>query len=292
MGGLAIGCGYVCAITTLVKWFPHRKGLVTGVAVAGYGSGAIFVSALIESLLSSGWGVLDVVRSIGLICGPIVLVGGLMMFVPPGDGEQVATFDRRKLLRDRRFWTLFLAFLLGNLPGLMIIGNLKPIGLSMGNSLATAGLAISVLAVGNTLGRVVWGYLFDHLGGRRSVIASLCLILISVLAMLMAGDCAWAFLGASLLVGLGFASCLVLYAAEVAKRYGSAVMGSVYSVVLLAHGIAAMVGAPLGGLSRDRTGSFMPALVAAAVFAAAGLGVYLLLDRSQSPTPGGHAGRD
>lgn len=278
LGGMAIGFGYPAAMAAPARWFPERRGLITGVVVGGYGGGAMIATALYEWLLASGLGVREVLLRVGVGYGALVILCGLLLAAPVGEAATPrAESNRLGLLRDRRFWRLFLAFFCGNLPGLLVIGNLKPLGVSLGVSPAVAALAIVVLSAGNSGGRVLWGALFDVLGARRAVTASLLLVLGAGVLMMAGGGRAWIFLTAALLTGLGFASCLVLHAAQVMRTWGTERFGSVYGVVMLAHGAGALLGPPLGGVSHDLLGSYLPGLGLSLAVAAAGLAAYRLL---------------
>lgn len=281
LGGLGIGCGYVCPIATAVKWFPQHKGLVCGLAVAGYGGGAIILANLAQWLLNNGWEVLNIFRCVGIIYGPIVMLAGMFLFIPREQIKQnVYRFRRVTLLRDLRFWQLFVAMFCGTLPGLMINGNLKPIGLSFGLSSGAATAAISFFAVGSASGRVLWGFVNDRLGGSRSAVLALSLIAVSSMAVTAGKGIGPAFLVTSLFVGLCYGSSFSLYPAQVAEIYGARVMGTVYSMVMLAHGLAAEIGPGLGGLVFDLTNSFLPALFIGCAVAAGGLAGYAYLGRT------------
>lgn len=275
--GLGIGCGYVCTIATAVKWFPERKGLVAGLAVAGYGAGAIALSAVAESLLGRGWGVLEVFRAVGLAYGPLVAAAALLLTVPPhARARAPVRFERRRLLRDHRFQALCVAMFCGTLPGLLISGNLKPLGLSFGLPAVTAALSISAFAAGSGGGRIVWGLLADRLGCRRAALLSLAAIAASPL-LLLAGRTEATFLAAALLAGFCYGSSFAIYPAQVAELWGARVMGTVYALVMVAHGLAAEAGPGTAGLLFDLTDSFAPALVLAAGSAAVGWVAYRVL---------------
>jgi OFA family oxalate/formate antiporter-like MFS transporter len=165
----------------------------------------------------------------------------------------------------------------GTLPGLAISGNLKPIGLSLGLTVPIATQAISCFALGSGTGRIAWGLVGDQFGGRRMALLALALIALSPLLLWFAGHvdpAGYAFLGAALFAGFCYGSSFALYPAQVADLYGAQVVGTVYALVMLAHGLAAEVGPGIGGLLFDLTGSFLPALGLAAVLAAAGWGAY------------------
>ena len=282
LGGLAIGFAYPCAIAAPARWFPRHQGLVTGVVVGGYGGGAMLATAIYEWLLASGLGGQGSLLRVGRAYGAGVVAGGALLRAPGGfraDAAGGAAFRRRDLLGDRRFWQLVVAFFCGNLPGLLVIGNLKPIGLALGNSPAVSALAIMVLSLGNSGGRVLWGALYDRLGHGRAVTLSMLLVVAAGALMLLGGGHPSVFLAAALLTGLGFASCLVLHAAQVMRAWGAGRFGTVYGVVILAHGAGALCGPPLGGLSRDLLGSYTPGVLFSLGLAMVGLLGYWWLRR-------------
>lgn len=283
--GMALGCTYVCAMATGVKWFPRHKGLVTGLVAGGYGGGAVLMSQITKAMQAADWTVPEIFRTVGLGFGLIMLLCSLLLRIPPDDQTEIkAIVPLRKVFVDRKFWQTFLVFLLGNLPGLMIIGAIKPIGIEQGLTVAVAVLAISVLSVGNALGRVFWGWMFDLIGRERALLSSMLLITLTPGLVWLSGDQPWAFLLAAFLVGIGFSSCLVLHAAFIAAEYGPNRFGAVYPWVTLAHGFGALIGPTLGGTTRDWTGSYDLALLLATLAAALGLVAFFLLAPARRPT--------
>jgi OFA family oxalate/formate antiporter-like MFS transporter len=282
--GLVAGAGtgfcYVCPLATCIKWFPRYKGLVTGVAVAGFGGGAVLMSGLAEILFAKGLGVLGIFQWIGLLYGAAILLGAAGLSVPPQTARTATRTPplMAMVLRDRVFWSLAAGMLAGTFAGLLVIGNLKPIGLSGGVPSAFAALAISALAVGNAAGRIVWGWVSDRLG-RRTIPLSLIFLGIAVIAILPGRQFSAAFVAISGLVGFGFGACFVIYAAQVAARYGGARLGSVYPLVFLSYGLSGLAGPAVGGWLFDATASYSPALlVGVAIIAAGAVASHLLLN--------------
>lgn len=271
IGGASIGFGYVAALTTGIQWFPQQKGLVTGVAVAGFGAGAILLSSLATSLLRGGWAVLDIFRTVGWTYGAVVCLAALFLFRPPlaDTGGSGLGMDR-KLRKDPVFRALVAGMFCGTFAGLMVIGNLKPIGMDGGISPDVAAMAISFLAVGNAIGRIAWGWVSDRLGYLTIPLSLLYMGVVLVL-LLLARSVAVAFLAGAFLIGIGFGGCLVLYAAQVAARYGASEVGKVYPLVFLSYGVAGITGPPVGGHLFDLTQSYVSALVVSMVVTAVGL---------------------
>lgn len=285
--GLGVGFGYVTSIAAVAKWFPDRRGLATGVVVSGYGCAAIVLSALAGILLANDWPVLRIFRLVGFVYGPVVLLATLALSIPPAgtDAAAVRTFRRSALMRDRRFWRLAIGIACATYPGLALIGSLKPIGTWHGFDLVTATASISALAVGNGAGRIVWGQVHDRMRNRKSVLLLMAAVVVSVLAFAAGGCNTLLFLGSAFLLGFCYGGSLAVFPSEVAAIYGVNVLGSVYPVVLFAHGAAAIVAAPLTGLGVDITGGYWPGILMALAMAVAGLVVCVALsDRKHSST--------
>ena len=278
--------GYVCPIATAAKWFPKNKGLVCGLAAAGFAGGPILMSNVTEVLLANQWHPLEIFRLIGLVYAPIILITGLMMAVPPGQpgAEAAASFDRRKLLRDRRFWTLFAGMFFGTLPYLTVMGNAKPIGEDFRIGSAAV-IAISVVAAGNAFGRIFWGIFVDRLGPRRSMLSAQAIMIASMLCLVLFGrGNPILFMIAVAGTGFCYGSNFAIYPATVARLYGTHVMGSVYALIMAAQAISSFAPS-INGRLFDITKSFIPGLSGAAGLAVIGIVVTFILSKPLAEQP-------
>lgn len=270
IAGAGIGTAYICPISTCIKWFPERKGLITGLSVAGYGAGAIVLATLAGELFGRGWDVLSIFRLVGLLYGGIVFLCALALSAPPcASTTAVESTPVQGLFRQREFWALAVGMFCATFAGTLVIGNLKPIGLLGGASPALATAAISALAIGNATGRLTWGGIHDRLGAIVLPV-SLAFIGAAVVGMLAVGRVENSLLSLSLLVGFGYGAALVLYAAQAAQVWGPEHVGRVYPLVMLFHGGAAMLGPALAGRVADVYGSYAPALILGAALAGVG----------------------
>ncbi len=265
LAGAGIGLGYVCPLATGIKWFPSHKGFITGLAVAGFGLGAVFFSKTGQHMLDQGHSVLTVFRNIGLIAGGIVILASTLLFLPDRtkqkpSGEQ-GDLPLRAILKQTEFKTLFWMIFCGTFGGLLIIGNLKPIGLSVGLPVAKATFSVMLFAVGNAAGRVLWGLLYDRIG---SVVIIWCMLLLAVGAgwMTLFHD-PGSFYISTVVIAFAFGGCFVLFAAQVAASFGAHRLGEIYPFVFLGYGIAALIGPATGGWLIHRSGS--PALATGCV---------------------------
>lgn len=264
--------GYVCPLATALKWFPSNRGLVSGVTAAGFAAGPVLLSWIAETLMRAGWEPRRIFGLVAVTYAPTVLVAGMMLALPPGQPTHsaVTAFRRRSLLRDRRFWTLFAGMLTGTLPFLIVMGNAKPLALDFGLAPAVAAIAITVLAVGNVVGRVFWGLAIDRIGPRRSMLTAQAIVIVSIIVLIALGALTpIAFFASVFGVGFCYGSNFAIYPATVTKLYGAHVLGSVYPFIMAAQAISSF-GPGLNGFLKDTTASNYPGLVFALTVAVVG----------------------
>jgi len=259
MAGVGVGFAYIVPIATCIRWFPDRKGLVTGVAVAGFGGGAALVSQIGAWLMTVQEATpFATFQILGIAFMVLVGGAGLCMQYPPDThmGKPPAV-SLGRIISQRDFRRLYLAMGCGLAAGFTVNANLKE--LFIGGSLAAGVTAVGLFALANAAGRITWGWLFDRLGGRAMVSANL---LSQALVLLLAPwvlVSSWGLLLFAGLTGFNYGGVLVLYASSVAHRWGSAALGQVYGLLFSANVPAAL--APLlAGLLFDATDSFTPAL--------------------------------
>ena len=263
--GMGIGAGYVCPLTVAMKWFPDNKGLVAGVAVAGFGGGAVLLSALVEYLLTTAqWNVLETFRLVGVVFGGIALGAALLMDEPDTTAHGNARPIERasNLAPYVRSWTfglLCLGMFVGTFAGLLLVGNLKPILLTSGLAGSVATWGISIFALGNASGRVIWGRVHDRFGTRPAVLLSLATLGIALLLITLALPASYLLVAVGI-GGLGFGACFVVYASSMVQHFGIDLFPRLYPLCFLGYGLAGLIAPGLGGWISDRTGAYAPAL--------------------------------
>jgi MFS transporter, OFA family, oxalate/formate antiporter len=279
IGGAGIGLGYVCPIAAGVKWFPDKRGLITGLAVAGFGGGAWIFAKLSSSLIASV-GVLPTFVYLGMIFGVAVVIGSLFLVNPPEgykpegwepkkveasvSGEKVIeNYTWKEMLKTKQFWFLWIMFVFGAAAGLMVIGNLKPFGVFSGMTAAMAGSAVGILALFNAAGRIAWGWSSDKLGRTKAMFIMFLLQGIIMLLLMKMGSTALLLGIAAALVGFNFGGNFALFPSTTADFFGTKNIGVNYAFVFTAYGVAGIIGPILGGRVFDVTGSYLWAFIPA-----------------------------
>ncbi|MCK4766341.1 MAG: OFA family MFS transporter [Candidatus Aminicenantes bacterium] len=277
VGGAGIGLAYVVPIAVGMRWFPDKKGLITGLAVAGFGFGAtLWVK------LAGSWGQLIATQGLsktfsiyGIVFLVAVVIGGIWMKFPPEGwkpegytpAEATAStaagtvdFKSGEMLKTPQYYMILLTFVFGASAGLMSIGLMKlfPIEALQKNGIdpvaasAIAGTAMAVFfALANGLGRIAWGAISDKLGRKLSIILMMASQgIFVILFQWMADTPAFLYLGAAL-IGFNFGGNFALFPTITADTFGTKFIGQNYGWVFLAYGIGGIFGPMLGGKLGD-----------------------------------------
>jgi len=279
IGGAGIGTAYVCPLATCLKWFPDMRGLISGIAVAGFGAGALLFKPVILSFLGS-YGVSQTFFILGIIYLVAVVIGAQFLVVPPAGyvpagwtppvaaSGQGADFSTGEMLKTFQFYVLWIMYLFGCTAGLMVIGLAKDIGTNLVQlDAATAANAVVVVAIFNAAGRIIWGTLSDKLGRMNSLLVMYILAAGAMFAMSSITMNYGSFLGLCSLIGFCFGGFLALFPSITADYYGTKNVGSNYGIIFVAYGSAAIVGPMIATSMSQLTGAFLIAAILCAVAA-------------------------
>ena len=284
VAGAGIGMAYVVPIAVGVKWFPDKKGTITGLAVAGFGFGATIWVKLAGSWFGGLLNTTEIfglppVQSVFLIYGfifaALVLLGSLVMVDPPEgyqpDGwktTEAATdtedghvgFTPARMLRTPQFYAVWLVFASSAIAGLMVIYCIQLFGLDaleyrgVENAIIITGTAMAWYAIFNGLGRILWGMVSDRIGRKSAIIAMSTFQGVIMLMMyhgfINLGLATGLILGASL-VGFNYGGIFALFPAITADYFGNKQVGRNYGWVFTAYGVAGILGPLLAGVFKD-----------------------------------------
>jgi len=281
IGGIGLGFGYIVPVAVLVKWFPDRRGLITGIAVGGFGAGALVTAPIATSLIASA-GVLKTFSYLGLAYLIVTPAAGFFMRNPPEGWRppgwapapaQAAERASRDLLlneavRTRQWWTLWLILFLNVSAGISLISQQAPLFQELaGVSAAVAAGMVGIVSIGNAVGRIFWAWLSDLITRRATFVVMFILqvVLFWVLPDLSSSATLTVVAFAILMCyGGGFGTM----PATAADSFGAKNVGPIYGLMLTAWGLASVFGPLMMAEMRQTTGSYRGALhIIAAVMA-------------------------
>lgn len=276
IAGIATGFGYWISLTIPVQWFPEKKGLITGVAAAGFGLGAVFMSAISEKILLSGKDVLELIQFIGISYGiTVILFSNFIIPKNPISHTAAIHVKIREVIANKIFVKLFAGIFLGTFAGLLIIGSLKIIGEQSNINNHILILGVSLFAASNFLGRLTWGFLSDYIGASFSIFLALLIQSIAIFSLNIFELSDAIYMILSFLIGFGFGGNFVLFAKETAQIFGVEQLGLIYPYVLLGYAIAGIAGPAIGGILFDFSDSFFYAILLASFMSLLGSLLFL-----------------
>jgi OFA family oxalate/formate antiporter-like MFS transporter len=270
IAGIGIGLGYIVPIATLVKWFPDKRGFITGIAVAGFGAGAL-VTAPIAKQLVSGVGLFPTFSILGIIY-LIMVVGAAFFMKNPPEGwkpegwepEQSDTGERSGVdyelggaLKTWQWYALWALLFLNVTAGIAIISEADPIAQEVsGAAPALAAWLVSIISIANGAGRFLWAWLSDAIG-RKWVFLIMYLLqaalffLIPVIGSSFVVLAILAFIIVSCYGG-GFGTMPAFNA----DYFGSKNVGTIYGLMITAWGFGGVLGPQLISYMYDATDSY------------------------------------
>ena len=276
IGGAGIGLGYIVPVATLIKWFPDKRGMITGIAVAGFGAGAL-VTAPVATALKDSIGVLETFAVLGVGYFVVVEAAALFMRNPPqgyrppgwepaeaGAPGAEAAFNLRGALSQWQWYVLWAMLFLNVTAGIAIISQAAPMTeeITGVSELVAAGL-VGIISIANAAGRFLWAWASDFIG-RRYVFLSMFLLQAVVFFVMPSADSYAFFAILAFVVLLCYGGGFGTMPAFTADYFGAPNVQSIYGLMLTAWGSAGVLGPILIAAVRDSTGGYEDALYAIA----------------------------
>ncbi len=278
LGGIGIGLGYIVPVATLVQWFPDKRGMITGLAVAGFGAGAL-ITAPIASRLIVNVGVLKTFAILGIAYFIAVTLSALVMKNPPANyrpagwtpsaaqkkQRSAKTYTMGESLRTWQWYGLWTLLFLNTSAGISIISQAAPMGQEIaGVSAAIAAGLVGIISIANGSGRFLWAW-FSDLVGRRWVFLMMFVIQAVVFGILPRVQSFAGFTALCVVVLLCYGGGFGTMPAFAADYFGPENVGSIYGLMLTAWGFAGVFGPMLIAHIRQTTGHYSLALYIIAV---------------------------
>lgn len=296
--GFGNGFGYATPIPVLSKWFPDKRGLAVGLAVAGYGAGSALIGlpfvgpAMLKSI---GWR--GTFLTLGVVYFAATIIGAFLLKNPPtgwkpagwvpATASKVAAtthdYTLGEMTKTRQFPLLWVAYCLGASAGLMTISQLIPFAKSIGLPAAAATMALLIGAVGNASGRIFSGWMSDGIGRLQTL---RLMILISAIAMPIIGnvkDLTFAYV-MIIVVYYCFGTILSVMPSTTADFFGTKNLGVNYGALFTAYAVAGIVGPMIGGYMFKTYNNYTVAFYAAGVLALIAFACMLFATKPQTVT--------
>ncbi len=258
VGGIGCGLGYISPVSTLVKWFPDRRGMATGMAIMGFGGGA-FVAGYLNVFFMDRLGVAGTVGLLGVVYFGVMLAGSRLMVSPPPGWTppgwtpplrvhrliSTRSVTRNEALRTPQFYLLWTILFINVTAGIGILAQASPMMQDMfGRTPLEAGAIVSIISLFNAGGRFAWASASDLIGRRNTYtiffVAQLALFLL--IPGLAARGNWWLFQVSLFAVFTMYGGGFATIPAFLADIFGPMNVGAIHGAVLTAWSAAAIVG--------------------------------------------------
>ena len=269
IGGTGLGFAYIVPVAVLVKWFPDRRGFITGVAVGGFGAGALITAPVATHLMAST-GVLHTFALLGIAYMTLGVLASLFMRNPEKDWKpegwspsRVLTAQRTSVnhtlgeaLRTWQWWALWMILFLNTSAGISLISQESPVfqELAKVTVIAAAGM-VGIVSIGNAVGRVFWAWVSDLLSRRVTFIITF-LFQVALFWFLPQITSAATLTTVAFLILMCYGGGFGTMPAFAADYFGSANVGSIYGLMLTAWGAASAFGPLLVAHMRQANGNY------------------------------------
>ena len=297
MGGAGMGFTYPTTIACAQKWYPHKKGLITGVIVSALGFGGVVFTPVVEYLIRAFGGVgVGEPRTfivLSVIFLSVCTIGSIFLKNPPegymADGAvtnaaaktAAKDFQPLEMLKNPKFYLLTITFMLACMGGLMMIGFAKPIAVAKGLE-ATATIGVLAISVFNSMGRLIWGMISDRLGRPNTIIILLSgNALLSLLVNAAGGYWIYVLIA---FIGFFYGGLLSNFPSLTADLFGAKHLSVNYGFVLLGFGTGAIISSQIAGyyknIAVNNINLIFPAFLIASCCAVTGILMIMILKRN------------
>lgn len=259
--GYADGTAYITSLSNLIKWFPERKGLIAGISVSAYGTGSL-IFKYINAMLIDSVGVSQAFIYWGLIVTAMIVIGACLIHQAADQSAVQETktkeYTTKEMLGTKEVYLLFIMLFTSCMSGLYLIGMVKDIGVQLvGLSAATAANAVAMVAIFNTLGRIILGPLSDKIGRLKIVTGTFVAMATSVLVLSFVDLNYGIYFVCVASVAFCFGGNITIFPAIVGDFFGMKNHSKNYGIVYQGFGFGALAGSFIGAVLGGFKPTFM-----------------------------------
>ncbi|QKS72944.1 OFA family MFS transporter [Paenalkalicoccus suaedae] len=274
LSGLGMGIGYIAPVSTLVKWFPDRRGLATGMAVMGFGMGALITAPVAANLMQT-----ITIPSTFYILGAayfVLMIFGAAYIAPPPAGympknmkkdlasgkkvikKDLAQLSAKQAVRTRRFWMLWTMMLINTSAGIMMISVASPMAQeTVGLTVAAAGTMVGVMGIINGGSRLAWAAVSDYIG-RSNVFMIFFILQIIAFATLPIMQSVLLFQLLIFIVVSCYGGGFSNLPAFIGDLFGTKQLGAIHGFLLTTWSLGGIIGPQIVTQIYGRTDSYLP----------------------------------
>jgi OFA family oxalate/formate antiporter-like MFS transporter len=297
--GIGNGFGYATPIPVMAKWFPDKRGLAVGLAVAGYGGGSAIFGPMANLWLIPTYGWRTTFTVLGAVFFVMTLLGAFLLKNPPAGyrpagwtpapaAKAAATtheFAPGETVRTPAFYFMWVAYALGASAGLMVISQLVPFAKSVGiPGAALATLTLVIGATGNASGRILSGWMSDALGRLNVLRLMIGISAVAMPVLYLTGSNVAMLYVMVFIVYWCYGTQLSVNASTTSDFWGTKNAGINYGLLFTSWGVAGLIGPRIGGVLFDKYKNYQAAFYTAAVLAVVALVFEMLAKRPTPPT--------
>lgn len=282
--GVGMGGGIAPSLSTVARWFVKRRGLMTGMTIAGTGTGTLVMPLIASWLISTyNWRTSFTIIGIAVF---ILIVGLAQLLIrdpgrkglsPYGAGApadrsnlDAAGLSLQEAVRTAQLWILFVIYVFAGFFVQVIIVHIVIHATGLGISPVSAASVLSVIGVGSLVGRIMGGGVSDRFGNKPAIIAALILAGAGFIWLLVARGL-WMLYIFAIIFGLAYGEILCMMSLLPAELFGLRSQGVILGIIILASTIGGGIGPVVAGRTFDITGSYQIALMICVAVACVGL---------------------
>ncbi|MFB0668561.1 L-lactate MFS transporter, partial [Streptococcus pyogenes] len=291
IGGLGLGAGYITPISTIIKWFPDKRGMATGFAIMGFGFASLLTSPIAQWLIETE-GLVATFYLLGLIYLIVMLFASQLIIKPTA--AEIAILDKKRLqnnsyliegmtakeaLKTKSFYCLWVILFINITCGLGLISVVAPMAQDLtGMSPEMSAIVVGAMGIFNGFGRLVWASLSDYIGRRVTVILLFLVSIIMTISLIFAHS--------SLIFMISIATLMTCYGAGfslippyLSDLFGAKELATLHGYILTAWAIAALTGPMLLSITVEWTHNYLLTLCVFIVLYILGLMLALRLKK-------------
>ncbi|MEO4053815.1 OFA family MFS transporter [Solibacillus sp. CAU 1738] len=289
LSGLGMGIGYISPVSTLVKWFPDRRGLATGMAVLGFGAGSLLTAPVAAALMESV-GIANTYFILGAIYLTLMTCGALYIAPPKqvegsenvskyatGGTKELAQMSAKQAVKTKHFWMLWSMHLINVTAGIMMISVASPMAQEIvGLSVGTAATMVGLMGIFNGGGRLIWAAASDYVGRSNIFVIFFIIQLIAFLTLPFTTNVLLFQLFIFLVVscyGGGFSN-LPAFASDL---FGTKQLGVIHGYLLTTWSLGGVFGPILVTAIKENTNSYIPVFYVFSILIAVAFGISIWL---------------